>query len=140
MENPIHYKSFNSSKTVDELTFNLINYKIRMKSLKNELDFMVFIIDTAHFKPQVINLFEILSVFKNDIHDMLTAQKGVLHKIDNSSKILFQKRECEDVICEDFFIKDYDLLEEELLKYFNSATHLKADIIQYLESVIPLKN
>lgn len=130
------YKSYNSTKTVDELMFNLLNYELRIKSLKIELDFILFVIDTAHFKEHVINLFEILSVFITDVKDINSAQNIVLNKISKTSKTLYQKRECEDLICDDFFIKDYDLLEKEILHFLDSVTNLKADVIPYLQSVI----
>lgn len=139
MDNLLSITSYNSTKTVEELTFNLLTYKIRIKSLINELNFMVFVMNTANYKSQVINLFEMLSVFKNSISDSLSAQKTLLSKIDKTSKTLFQKRECEDLTCDDYFIKDYDFLEEEILEYFNSTTNLKAEAIQYLESVIVQK-
>ena len=136
MESLFTYKSFNNDKTVEELEYNMLQYKIRIEYLESEMNFFNFLIDANIFESRIMNLFETLTLFKKDIDFLNQTRKELLNEVIAHSAQLTTKIECDDLACDNYFIKAHDELEEKIIHFFSKAILLKSKIIEYLEGVI----
>lgn len=140
METKNTYKSFNEDKTVEELQYNMLQHKLKLLSLETELNFYVFIIKTSIFKPNIINLFERLEQFKTQITQLKKTTNDLLYDVNLHIKSINNKIECEDLICDKFFIKAHNEIEERIHFNFKEITSLKTQMFEYLQSVIQNQN
>ena len=116
METQLVYKSFNSNKTIEELQYNILKDITQFENLKLELEFYKYLIEKPVFKTHIMNLYERLVSFKNEIKMINETLIDLLNEIYAHAKHIENKIECEDLTCDNFFIKEHDDIE---LKIFN---------------------
>lgn len=136
MESLFTYKSFNTDKTVEELEYNMLQYKTRIEYLESEMNFFNFLMEGNVFESRIMNLFETLALFKKDINFLNQTRKELLNEVIAHSAQLTTKIECDDLACDNYFIKEHEELEEKVIHFLSKTTLLKAKIIEYLEGVI----
>lgn len=136
METFQSYKSFNSNKSIEELKYNMRHFEIELKDVKFELQFYNFIIEADVFKPHVFNLFEKLEKYKNQINSIEEHRAHLLEDINTHINLITNKIECDDMACDNFFIKKYEGIESKIFDFKKILNALKLNLFQFLESVI----
>jgi len=136
MNAPNVYQSFNREKSIDEMQYGFLDYKKRLQDLEEELTFLKGIIDAAIFKPKVMNLFESLALFKKDINLLDKTRLLLLNKVNSQLNQINQKFECQDLACDNYFIKAHDDLEREIYEFLLKITDFKSRLFRYVQSVI----
>jgi hypothetical protein len=136
METQLEYRSFNSNKGIDELLYNVSQYKLRLVTLQEELRFCKFLIEAKIFKEGVINLFETLIIFDKKIDLHMISIENLLLELNTHSNEIINKIECDNLECDLFFIKTQDQLERKSYNFIIDLESLKTQIFQYLKSTI----
>jgi hypothetical protein len=136
METKNIYKSFNDNKSIEELKYKLLQYNTRVEEEIIEYKFYQNLIEASIYKSNAINLFENLEMFKKEINATENEASELLKEIKLNSNSITNKIECEDLFCDNFFIKSYDELEEKTHSFFIKCTNFKIQMFQYLESVL----
>ena len=93
METQNLYQSFNADKTIEELQYNLLQYKRTLESYIIEYSFFKYLLKSSIFKPNAINLFESLEQFKKDIMNLETATTDLITKINSNRNQITKKIE-----------------------------------------------
>ena len=136
METKNNYKSFNENKSIDELKYTMLIYKARLEEEIIEYKFYKNLLEQSIFKDNTVNLFENLETFKKEIATAENEAVTLLKEVKLQANSIVNKIECNDLFCDNFFIKNYDQLEEQLYTFFNKCTHFKIHLFEYLESVM----
>ncbi|TGV04327.1 hypothetical protein [Flavivirga rizhaonensis] len=130
------YQSFNSDKSIGELQYNILRDENSLENLKFELQFYKSLLSKPIFKPHVMNLYEKLTKLKNEINALNKNSISLLNELNSLAHQIRNKIECDDMTCDNFFVKKHDDIE---LKVFNLKTKIfnfKFRLFQYLESII----
>ncbi|MEJ2113109.1 MAG: hypothetical protein P8X62_05245 [Flavobacteriaceae bacterium] len=130
------YISFNGNKNIEELKYNLLQYKDSLEDLNIELAFYNFLLGASIFKPRIINLFEMLEKFKIETKEIIKMSEDLQNKISSHINQIENKIECEDLACENFFIEEYEELEHNIYNFFSKSKAFKSSLFQYLLGVI----
>ena len=130
------YKSFNSKKSIEELQYIMLQYNKRLQELETEQNFYNFLIGASVFKNQILNVFEILEQFKNELNINLKSIRELLDKVDSQIDLISKKIECDNLLCDSFFVREYDDLELEIYSFFQNISDFKSQFFSYMESTI----
>jgi hypothetical protein len=139
MKKRTNYNSFNENKSIEELLHNMLQFKKRLEEVIIEYKFYKNLLEASIYKLNAINLFERLEEFKKDINTTEKEALELLQEIKSYSNLITNKIECEDLVCDNFFIKIHDELENKIYELFIKNTNLKLKCFQYLESVLKAK-
>lgn len=135
MEAIQNYKSFNSNKSIEELQYNILKNIMRLENLKLELEFYLTLIDKPIFKNNMMNLYERLANFKSEMKDIDKNRVALLNDSYKHNNHISNKIECDDVACDNFFIKQQDAIELKTFNFHKTISDFKFRLFQYLESV-----
>jgi len=130
------YKSYNNDKTIEELQYNMLQYQKTLESFKTEYAFFKQLLRSSIFESNVINLFESLELFKKSIKNLETLTTNLITNISAQSTQITKKIECDDLVCDNYFIKSYDELEREIHNLLIKYPKLKSQMLPYLQSVL----
>ncbi|ARV15843.1 hypothetical protein [Polaribacter sp. SA4-12] len=136
MEAKNSYKCFNENKSIEELKYNMLQFKTRIEEEIIEYKFYKNLLEASIYKSKTINLFENLEKYKKGINATEKEALELLKEINLHSNSITNKIECQDLFCDNFFIKGHDKLEEKTQKFFIECTSFKIQLFQYLESVL----
>ena len=136
METQIEYTSFNANKSVEELVYNVNQYQIHLEYLNKELQFLKFLIESNIFKPQVMNLFEVLTLFDRKIDQAIKTTEVLKSELQKETSILSNKTEYKNLKSNDYFLKQHDVLELKIVNHITEINTFKIEVFQYLRSVI----
>ncbi len=135
METHIEYKSFNN-KSIDELLYNIRQYRFKLIKLDEELRFYKFLIEANIFKPKVMNLFENLTIFDKKIDLYIIDIQIFLNELTTHINEISNKIECDNLECDAFFVEEQNKLEIKLYNFNMDVDSFKSQILQYLHSTI----
>jgi len=130
------YKSFNSNKSIEELQYNVSKEISKLENLNLELEFYLLLIKKPIFKNHVMNLFETLNKLKSEIKMIDTHRINLLNDLLTHSNQIINKIECDDIACDNFFIKEHDDIELKVFNFNNNLLDFKFKLLQYLQNVI----
>ena len=116
--------------------YNMLQYKARLQGIKIEQEFFKFLVEASIFRPKIINLFERLEQYKSGIHQTGKKTINLLNEVDSHINKITNKIECDNLACDDFFIKIHEALEHNIFNFFVESEGSKVEIFQYLQSVI----
>ncbi|WP_347925543.1 hypothetical protein [Pontimicrobium sp. SW4] len=136
METQNIYKSFNNEKTIEELQYSMLQYKTTLESFKPEYSFYKHLLKSQIFKSNVINLFEYLERFKKTIADHEISTANLIIEINSHNNQITKKIECDDLVCDNYFIKEYDVLENKIHTFLIEYSNFKLQMLPYLQSAI----
>jgi hypothetical protein len=68
METKNIFKSFNEKKSIEELKYNMLQFKTKIEEELIEYKFYENLIEASIYKTNAINLFENLELFKKEIN------------------------------------------------------------------------
>lgn len=133
------YKNFNEDKSIEELQYHMLLNKVRLNELKTDFNFYTDLLEASIYKPNIINLFEKLQYFKNNIDIIKKGASNLLIEVQSQINHISKKIECEDVACDAFFITNYELLQRKTLEFLTKVYNDKRQMFEYLRSVIITK-
>ncbi|RSK40418.1 hypothetical protein [Mangrovimonas spongiae] len=136
MTTNITYRSYNTDKTLEELQYNINKHKIRLENTKEEIVFYEFILSAPMYKNSIINLFETLQQFKTKLQELERQVLQLIEDINVHVNQIAKKNECEDVMCDNYFLQHQDNLERKTHDFFTELSILKSAMFDYLKSVI----
>ena len=136
METQNTYRSFNDEKTIEELQYNMLQYKTTLESFKTEYSFYKHLLKSQIFRSNVINLFEYLERFKKTIAHHETSTANLIIEISSHNNQITKKIECDDLVCDTYFVKEYDILEHKIHVFLMKYSNFKSQMLPYLQSVI----
>jgi hypothetical protein len=136
METTNLYKSFNDTKTTEELQYNMQHLKIRLQEIIVDQKFYNVLLNASIFKPKVIGLFERLRDFKEVVQQTKKTASDLLIKADAHMDKISIKIECEDLACDNYFIKTHDELEMEIHEFLTKTASSKSRLNQYIQDII----
>jgi hypothetical protein len=136
METPIEYNSFNTDKNIDELLYNMNQYKLSLKNLYTELCFLKFLVEAKIFKPKVLNLFETLALYDKKISLATLEIEAYSDELRLHTNDIQNKIECDNLECDAFFINKQNSLEQKIYNFISEINHFKSEVFAYLKSVI----
>ena len=130
------YKSFNTDKTIEELKYNLLQQRERFRNLIIAQEFYKKLLNAPIYKSHKLNLFETLENFKSELKNTVETTKELLNEIGMQLFQIDKKRECEDLVCDNFFVKQIDNLELKIHELLLEITALKLEMFEYYKEVI----
>lgn len=130
------YKSFNTEKSIVELQYNMLGYVVRLKYLKEELEFLNFLVNASIYKANMMDLFENLEHFKKEIQRNLTKCDLLLIEANLKASQIVNKIECDELACDNYFIDAQNSLEQNIYEFNIENNLLKSEIANYLRGVI----
>ncbi|KGL62506.1 hypothetical protein [Polaribacter sp. Hel1_85] len=136
METENTYKSFNDNKSIEELKYNMLQFKIRLEEEIYENKFYKTLLEASIYKSNTRNLFENIEKFKQEIDTIENEALELLKEINSHSNSITHKIECDDLSCDNFFIESHNALEEKSYKFFIKCSGLKIQLFEYIESVL----
>ena len=136
MEAKTRNKGFNRDKSIEELQYNAHEWKVKLEFLKVEWDFLKFLISQNVFDSGIINLFERLQIFKQDIDNVNKKCSNLFDKTNAHSNQITNKIECDNLQCDYFFTETHENLEYEIEVFLEETNNLKLQLFQYKQSVV----
>jgi hypothetical protein len=130
------YKEFSSDKTIDELRFNLRFYKSRLELLNLEFDFFKHVLNANIYNSRTPNLFESLELFKKRIDEKMKFNSNLLLEIESQYTAVELKMECDELSCDDYFVRRNYELELDVVNFLTETAKLKSEMMEFLKSLI----
>ena len=125
-----------SDKNTEELQFNLAFYNSRLVLLMEELDFFRHLLSSNIFDPKTPNLFEEIELFKKRIDAHVKQTATLTTEVEKQYKEVQLKVECDELSCDNYFLKQYHDTELELVTFLNDTSELKSDMMEYTKGLI----
>lgn len=135
-------KQFNSNenpyrdKSIEELRYNLTFYKSHLTLLTKELEFYKHLLDSNSFSPKTPNLFETVTDFKNQIDINLKTTSKLSSEIERQYNDVQQKIECDELSCDDYFVRKNNEIELDVVNFLTQTAQLKSELMEYLKGLI----
>ena len=136
MKTKNEYKSFNTDKSIEELKYNLLQQRETFGNLIIEQEFYKKLINAPIYQSEKLNVFEKLEGFKNELKQTAETNKLLLNEISAQLFQIDKKVECDDLFCDNFFIKEIDTLELKIHNFLIKITALKLQMIEYFQDVM----
>ncbi|QFZ53675.1 hypothetical protein FEZ18_02080 [Oceanihabitans sp. IOP_32] len=136
MKSKLTYKSFNSTKSIEALKYATSLDIVNLENIKIDLDFYKTLLKKSIYKPQVLDLYERLVIFKREIATLDTTCTALLSALQQHANQISNKIECDDVACDNFFIQEHDALELQVFNFKTEIANFKFRFFQYIESVV----
>ena len=129
-------KEFYNDKSIDELRFNLTFYKSRLEILKEELEFFKHLMRAQIYDKKVPHLLETFEFFKKRMDAMIKLHSKLLNEIDRQYNEVQLKLECDELSCDDYFVRSNYELELDVVNFLMKTAKLKSEMIEYLKGII----
>ncbi|WP_339885533.1 hypothetical protein [Polaribacter vadi] len=136
MKTKNEYKSFNTDKSIKELKYNLLQQRETFGNLIIEQEFYKKLLNAPIYQSEKLNVFEKLEGFKNELKQTAETNKLLLNEIGVQLFQIDKKVECDDLFCDNFFIKEIDTLELKIHNFLIKITALKLQMIEYFQDVM----
>ncbi|MDP5104605.1 hypothetical protein [uncultured Polaribacter sp.] len=133
-----NYQSFNDRKSIEELQYNMLQNKTKIEEEIIEYKFYQNLIKASIYNTSVTNLLETLENYKQEMKLIENEAFELLVEINVHSNSISNKIECDDLFCDNYFIKSHDDLDEKIHDYFMKCTSFKNKLFHYLESVLKI--
>jgi hypothetical protein len=114
----------------------MLQNKQKIDELITDFQFYKDLLEASIYKPNIINLFERLQYLKSDIENIKKGALDLLKDVHLQINQTREKIECEDLDCDAFFIKNYELLQRKSEEFFTKAYNFKKQMFEYLRSVL----
>lgn len=131
-----NYKSFNERKSIEELKYHMLQNKTKIDEEIIEFKFYQYLIKASIYNTSVPNLLESLESYRQEIKSIENEAFELLAEINVHSNSISNKIECDDLFCDNYFIKTHDKLDEKIHDYFIKCTSFKNNFFQYLKSIL----
>lgn len=135
MENYDNYKEFYSERTIDELKFNLIFYRSRLELLTKELDFFNHMMESNIYDPKTLNIHKTFESFKKRMVGIYETKERLFRDINQQYNDVALKIECDELSCDDYFIRRNYELELEVVNFLMKSDELTSEMMEYLKNI-----
>ncbi|TDU39464.1 hypothetical protein BXY82_1488 [Gelidibacter sediminis] len=125
-----------SDKNTEELQFNLAFYKSRLELLMQDLEFFKHLLSSHIFDSKTPNLFETIEKFKTQIDQHTKVMLTLTTEVEKQFKEVQLKVECDELSCDNYFLKQYHDTELEVVKFLSQAGQLKSEMMEYTKGLI----
>lgn len=125
-----------TDKTSEELQFNLAFYESRLILLQEEWEFFKHVLGSTIFNPKTPNLFEKIELFKAEIDQHMKLTSKLTTTVEKQYKEVQLKVECDELSCDDYFLRNYHDTELELVNFLNQTAKFKSEMMEYLKGLI----
>ncbi|MBJ7882061.1 hypothetical protein [Gelidibacter salicanalis] len=125
-----------TDKTSEELQFNLAFYESRLVLLQEELEFFKHVLGSTIFNPKTPNLFENIELFKAQIDQHMKLTSKLTTTVEKQYKEVQLKVECDELSCDDYFLRNYHDTELELVSFLTQTAQFKSEMMEYLKGII----
>lgn len=130
------YKEFYSDKTIDELRFSLKVYKSRLDLLNREFEFFRHLLNSKMCNPKTPNLIEKFDHFKQQMEHQMKLNQNLLDEIERQNNEVGLKLECDELSCDNYFVRENYNLELEVVNFLAQTDQLKSEMMAALQSLI----
>lgn len=137
MRPEIEYKSFNRTKSINELLYNSSLWISEFNFIKIELTFFKHFIQSYPFKSKIPNLFEHLQLFIQELDNFEKEKNNIIDKIDLYTKKLSDTTKNNNISYNNFYLVKHEKLAEEVFNYMQQYKNLKTRIFNYVNGITP---
>ena len=130
------YISFNANKTIQELQYNMFRHIEKLEGFMLEHSFYTYLLGEPIYKPDIINLNESLEKLKKRIDTMHKKSAYLIKESNLHIDRIYQKMECDDLKCDNFFIENHNRLECKIRGLVVEYSAIKSQMFSYLQEVI----
>ncbi|WP_299396917.1 hypothetical protein [uncultured Gelidibacter sp.] len=125
-----------TDKSTEELQFNLAFYDSRLSLLAEEFDFFKHVLSSHIFDAKTPNLFEELELWKQQIDEFMTVATKLTQEVQKQYNEVQLKVECDEVSCDDYFLRAYHDTELEVVTFLTQTAQFKSEMMEYLQGLI----
>lgn len=130
------FKIFNRDKTIEELDYDIKNWKKQIEFLQIDFAFLKGLLDSDIYYRGIINLFETIQLYKAKLQDVSTECTELLNKLISHEEHIKIYLECDDINCDYFFIETHAKTEYNVAIIVEKSNNIKTKIFEFIKSVI----
>lgn len=125
-------RSFSANeKEIERLLSENRSWKEELSYISEEINFLILFLTADIFKKNVLNLYEKLQIFYNDLQDCKKENIELVREVHNHRYDIEGILECEDISCEVFYHDEHIKLGQRVADFANRFKVLKMDIYLY---------
>ncbi len=125
-------RSFSANeKDIERLLKENSRWKERLSYFKEEINFLYQYLGADIFKNNVLNLYERLQLFYDDLQNFRQESLELTREVHNHRYDIEGILECEDISCEVFYHEQHLNLEQRILDFAQKFRKFKLDIFSY---------
>lgn len=125
-----------TDKSTEELQFNLAFYDSRLSLLKEEFEFFKHVLGSHIFDEKTPNLFEAVELNKRQIDEFMAVATTLVHDVQKQYNEVQLKIECDEISCDDYFLRTYHETELEVVTFLTQTAQFKSELMEYLQGLI----
>ncbi len=127
--------SFYSEKRLKKYQLELSHWKDLLIYNLDEISFLKLFLNAEIFIPNIPNLFENLKEYLDSVEDIKSQNSRFYNLIEKNLKILKDTIE-NGKVPEENFITEFEILRNDIGKYFEKFSDLKLEIFHYTGSLL----
>ena len=125
-------RSFSANeKEIDRLLSENRSWKEELSYISEEINFLILFLTADIFKKNVLNLYERLQIYYNDLQDFKKENIELVREVHNHRYDIEGILECEDISCEVFYHDEHIKLGQRISDFADKFKTLKMDIYLY---------
>ena len=125
-------RSFSANeKEIDKLLKENRSWKEELSYISEEINFLILFLTADIFRKNVLNLYERLQLFYNDLQEFKKENVELVREVHNHKYDIEGILECEDISCEVFYHEEHIKLGQRIAEFSAKFKSLKMDIYLY---------
>ncbi|SOC81155.1 hypothetical protein SAMN06296241_2727 [Salinimicrobium sediminis] len=128
-------RSFSANeKEIERLLQENRSWKEELSYISEEINFLILFLTADIFRKNVLNLYEKLQLFYNDLQEIKKENIELIREVHNHRYDIEGILECEDISCEVFYHEEHIKLGQRIQDFADNFKVLKMDIYLYTGS------
>ncbi|MDX1602901.1 MAG: hypothetical protein R3209_07500 [Salinimicrobium sediminis] len=128
-------RSFSANeKEIERLLQENRSWKEELSYISEEINFLILFLTADIFRKNVLNLYEKLQLFYNDLQEIKKENIELIREVHNHRYDIEGILECEDISCEVFYHEEHIKLGQRIQDFADKFKVLKMDIYLYTGS------
>lgn len=132
METILKYKSFKHAKGLEELSHEIIAWRMYLNFMDIEFDFLTKLIKSYPFKNMMLNLFERVQLYVDDLKKFNKEKDNFLEIIRLHEKELRGMPECTDLSCDNFYNEKHENIVASIFDLEQRFRNFKTEFYNYI--------
>lgn len=125
-------RSFSANeKEIERLLQENRSWKEELSYISEEINFLILFLTADIFRKNVLNLYEKLQLFYNDLQEIKKENIELIREVHNHRYDIEGILECEDISCEVFYHEEHLKLGQRIKDFADKFKVLKMDIYLY---------
>ncbi|WP_029038721.1 hypothetical protein [Salinimicrobium xinjiangense] len=125
-------KSFSANeKDIDRLLKENSSWKNSLSFISEEIFFFTIFLTADIFRKNVLNLYEKLQIFYNDLQEYKKTNIELVREVHNHRYDIEGIRECEDISCEVFYHDEHIKLGQRIKMFNEKFEKFKLEMMAY---------